>query len=283
MNDVGHTGRPKQYASQERGDIPGRLGHDRLLSRHRPQVAGSDAHRSMNHVWLPDHRAGVDPMGAAVTDASQTLTNQQLLERVRSAARHLKDLGVRHQGVVGLALTNRVEYVVLLFATWRLGAAVAVIDPTSADAEANWRLDASDGCLLVAENRARTLGTATTLAVGDLEHRLGWPDLMATPDPLAPALIMYDGHTTGAFASLFLDHSEVDVMARSMIDALILGPGDRCVLAHPLSDAFGVVGGLLVPLVAGASLVLDPQRCQPQWRRAGSAKQGRPVSNETPR
>ena len=65
----------------------------------------------MNFASLLDRRAESEPDGAAVSDSRQSLTNEQLLHRVRGAARHLKDLGIRPGDVVALNLTNRVEFV----------------------------------------------------------------------------------------------------------------------------------------------------------------------------
>ena len=54
----------------------------------------------MSLAFVVDHRADVDPDGDAVADGSSSLTNEQLLRRVRSASRHLRDLGVRSGDVV---------------------------------------------------------------------------------------------------------------------------------------------------------------------------------------
>jgi acyl-CoA synthetase (AMP-forming)/AMP-acid ligase II len=89
----------------------------------------------VNLAFLPDYRANVDPEGPAVADRSQSLTNAQLLHRVRAASRHLRDLKIRPGDVVAIKLTNRVEFVVLLLAAWRLGAAITPINPSPTDVE----------------------------------------------------------------------------------------------------------------------------------------------------
>ena len=52
-------------------------------------------------------------------------------------ARH----GVSAGDVVAIMLPNRVEFVVAMFAAWRLGAAVTPISPTSMPAEAAYQID----------------------------------------------------------------------------------------------------------------------------------------------
>lgn len=76
----------------------------------------------MSLVQLLHRRIEAEPTGIAIASASGPITNAALLDRVRGAVRHLKGLGVRPGDVVAVELTNRVEFVVLLFATWRLGA-----------------------------------------------------------------------------------------------------------------------------------------------------------------
>jgi long-chain acyl-CoA synthetase len=108
----------------------------------------------MNCASLPDRRADLDPNGLAVSDGTRSLTNAGLLERVRAARRHLDELGVGAGDVVALKLRNRVEFVVLLFACWRLGATVTPVNPSLTDAEVTRQLRASGARLLVVEDGA---------------------------------------------------------------------------------------------------------------------------------
>lgn len=121
----------------------------------------------MTFASLPDRRADLDPHGAALSDGIQSLTNAMLLQRVRAAAHHLDELGVGTGDVVALKLRNRVEFVVLMFASWRLGATVTLVNPNLTDVEVIRQLDASGARLLVAEDDATAERGVTTLAVAD--------------------------------------------------------------------------------------------------------------------
>ena len=210
----------------------------------------------MNVVFLPDHRTGLDPDGAAVSDGSQSLTNAQLLHRVRSASRHLRDLGVRPGDVVALKLTNRVEFVVLLFAVWRLRAAITPIDPSVPDVEVGRQLADSGARLLVAEDSAPAHAGVTTVAAGDLRQGFGWPDVLPPPDPSEVALLIYTSGATSLPKGQMLDHANLAAMAASEGGALELGPSDRCLVTLPLFDVNGIVVSVLTPLLAGASVVI---------------------------
>jgi len=122
----------------------------------------------MNFASLPDRRADLDPNGPAVSYGPRSLTNAGLLDRVRAARRHLQELGVGAGDVVALKLRNRVEFVVLLFACWRLSATVTPVNPTLTEAEVGRQLAASSVRLLVVEDEVSAPGGVATMAVGSL-------------------------------------------------------------------------------------------------------------------
>jgi len=210
----------------------------------------------MSLAFLVDHRADVDPDGAAVADSSTALTNDQLLQRVRAATRHLRDLGIRPGDVVALQLVNRIEFVVLLFAAWRVGAAVTPINPSLTEVEVERQLADSGARLVVTETTAGAHAGAATLAVDDLCQSLGWEDLPVPPDPSALALLIYTSGTTGVPKGVMLDHANLEAMATMGRDALELGPADRSLLILPLFHVNGIVVSVLTPLLAGASVVI---------------------------
>jgi long-chain acyl-CoA synthetase len=205
---------------------------------------------------LPDRRADLDPNGPAVSDGTRSLTNAGLLERVRAARRHLDELGVGAGDVVALKLRNRVEFVVLLFACWRLGATVTPVNPSLTDDEVMRQLDASGARLLVAEDGVSAQGTVVTLAVGNLYAKApGWdgPQLV---DPSTLALLIFTSGTTGVPKGVMLDYTNLDAMAEMGRQALGIEPTDRCLLILPLFHVNGIVVSVLMPLLAGASVVI---------------------------
>ncbi|QDQ95417.1 long-chain fatty acid--CoA ligase [Rhodococcus sp. WB9] len=212
----------------------------------------------MNFASLPDLRADSDPHGPAISDASQSLTNAQLLTRVRAATHHLRGLGIGPGDVVALKLTNRAEFVVLMFATWRLGATITPVNPALTDSEVARQLGDAAARLLVVEDswEAAEDGGVDTLAVGELSQEGAESDPTPHADSSALALLIYTSGTTGVPKGVMLDHANIGAMAEMGVHALGVGPADRCLLILPLFHVNGIVVSVLTPLLAGASVVI---------------------------
>ncbi|MGP4050682.1 class I adenylate-forming enzyme family protein [Streptomyces sp. 2A115] len=211
----------------------------------------------MNFASLPDRRAELAPHGAAVADGHQSLTNTQLLSRVRMAARQLEDHGIGHGDVVALKLTNRAEFVILLFAAWRLGATITPVNPSMTDVEVVRQLQDSGARLLVVEDGAAVMAHGVAvLAVGELGEGTVEPDQAPLLDPATLALLIYTSGTTGVPKGVMLDHANIDAMVEMGRQALEIGPADRCLLILPLFHVNGIVVSVLLPLLVGASVAI---------------------------
>ena len=205
---------------------------------------------------LPDRRADGDPDGLAVADGRQSLTNWQFLDRIRANSQHLRKLGVGVGDVVALKLVNRVEFVTLLFAAWRIGAAVTPINPSLTNAEVARQLGDSGARLLICDDDATAHDDVVTVDVDTLQTEPAQSDSEPHRDSTALALLIYTSGTTGAPKGVMLEHANLDAMAHMGCRAMQIEPDDRCLLILPLFHVNGIVVSVVTPLLAGGSVVI---------------------------
>lgn len=205
----------------------------------------------MHFATLPTSRAAAAPDAPSLRDDTVALSNADLLTRVEAAAGALHARGVRADSVVALALPNRIELIVALFAAWRLGAAVTPINPVLGPTEAAYQV-ADAGAVLVVAEESRDLGVPMVL-LSELVAGTGAPDESApAADDLA--LLIYTSGTTGSPKGVMLTHANLDAMTASFAEWFELGPEDHSLLVLPLFHANGIVLGTLSALRAGGQV-----------------------------
>ncbi|NGO07595.1 long-chain fatty acid--CoA ligase [Streptomyces sp. HC44] len=212
----------------------------------------------MQHIAeLPDVRAGRNPTGSCVADDREQLDNDAFLKRVRSAASVLRTHGIGIGDVVAVALPNRLELVVIMFAAWRLGAAVTPVNPGLTDAEARHQIEDSGAKVVITEGRG--MGTldvaafagAAAQAEAQAQDAVSLASGANSPASDALALIIYTSGTTGRPKGVMLDHANIAAMCRMIVDGIGLDETDHSLLVLPLFHVNGIVVSVLSPLLAG--------------------------------
>jgi long-chain acyl-CoA synthetase len=195
---------------------------------------------------LPEFRAARNPAGPCVADDRGVLDNRAFADRVRTAAAVLHEHGVRAGDVVAVVLPNRIEFVVVLFAAWRLGATVTPVNPESTDAEAGHQIADSAAKAVIGDGRDIATLDVTALAVA-----AAGPVPAAPFTAEAPALIIYTSGTTGRPKGVLLDHVNVAAMCDMVVAALRFDETEHSLLILPLFHVNGIVVSVLAPLLAG--------------------------------
>jgi long-chain acyl-CoA synthetase len=185
---------------------------------------------------LPDRRATHDPLGQAVADDISDLNNAEFLDAVKRAAARLRGRGVSAGDVVAIKLPNTVEFVVSLFAAWRLGAAVTPVNPALSPQEVRYQLADAGAKVLIADELHQCEPTRTDANRGN---------------DASLALLIYTSGTTGRPKGVMLDHANLNAMCRSVIEGFRLTRDDHSLLILPLFHVNGIVVGTLSPLLAG--------------------------------
>ncbi len=185
---------------------------------------------------LPDQRATHDPLGPAVADDNSDLNNVEFLDAVERAAATLRSGGVSAGDVVAIKLPNTVEFVVSLFAAWRLGAAVTPVNPALSPQEVSYQLADAGAKVLIADELHQCEPAQANASRGD---------------DASLALLIYTSGTTGRPKGVMLDHANLNAMCRSVIEGFRLTHDDHSLLILPLFHVNGIVVGTLSPLLAG--------------------------------
>jgi long-chain acyl-CoA synthetase len=198
-----------------------------------------------NIAELPQVRAAADPHGHCIADDTVTLSNAQFHARVDAAASVLHRAGVRPDDVVAVVLPNRVDLVVVLFAAWRLGAAVTPVNPGLTDDDIRYQVEDSGAVVVIGESDR----PAVTLDVAALAQDAGPVAAAASSDGLA--LIIYTSGTTGKPKGVLLGHENLAAMCSMIIESISLNETDHSLLILPLFHVNGIVVSVLSPLLAG--------------------------------
>ena len=211
----------------------------------------------MHFAALPATRATARPDAPCLTDeVLGTLTNEAFAARVATAAAVLAHHGLTPGGVVAVRLANRTDLVVVLFAAWRLGAAVTPVNPALAASEVEYQVGDSGAVVLVTHD-GLTLDGVTTLAPEDLvagDDEQGAEAVEPDLDDLA--LLVYTSGTTGRPKGVELTHANLDAMTAAMVEAMALDEHDHSLLILPLFHVNGIVVSVLSPLRAGGQATI---------------------------
>jgi long-chain acyl-CoA synthetase len=218
----------------------------------------------------------------------EQLSYAQFNARVHQAAGFLyDDLGVRRGDRVATIAYNHLDTVILYFACWLIGAAVAPQNVTEDDARIAFILRNSESvvCFVRAEllDRAERiignpdgvegLGASNIRQIVEMggtlcEQYLNFnheiinrPDTFIStterPNLEDEALLVYTSGTTGAPKGVVLTQYNLLIDAHGIAQWHALSGGQRMMCVLPIHHVNGIVATLMTPLVAGASTVLN--------------------------
>jgi long-chain acyl-CoA synthetase len=204
---------------------------------------------------LSESRAALAPDARCIEDATTVLTNREFHARVLAAAGVLADLGVWAGDVVAIMLPNRVEFVVAMFAAWRLGASVTPVKPSLTSKEATHQIVDSGAVLVVNATGETVVSDVRSLPVAALQDgrlHTGVP----FDDPSALALLIYTSGTTGLPKGVMLDHANIEAMVAMGQHSLKVTSADHCLLVLPLFHVNAILVSTLSPLAAGGRVTI---------------------------
>lgn len=256
------------------------LYHDRLVPCYAERPRNLDG-----LLRLSVERRGDAP---ALEEGERSLSYRALDRQVNRMATGLAAQGIRAGERVAIFTGNRLEFVVLLFGIWRIGAIAVPIGTRQSAAELEYMLNQCEAAGLVFDaslaerlpvwSSIPTVRCAVcceepghTIPVGSLPV-LSYASLLASGhdetwhcelSDQAPACIMYTSGTTGMPKGAVLSHLAFFHTARHYERRLGYGPTDRMLLVIPASHISGLLAVVVVTLQVGGCLV-----CMRQFQAA---------------
>ena len=208
---------------------------------------------------LPEARAAAALGAPAIADDAVQLDNAAFADRVARAAALLTRLGVGPGDVVAIALPNRLELVIALFAAWRLGAAATPVNPALTRDEMQYQVDDAGAKVVIGEGLELD-ARASTLA--ELAARASSAPRGRRRARRAGAADLHERHdrpAQGRDARPRKRRRDVRHGAAS----LGITAEDHSLLVLPLFHVNGIIAGTLSPLLAGGQVTV-PGRFSPK-------------------
>ena len=206
-------------------------------------------------------QAQKSPDAVAVSDERRELTYKQLEGSANQLAWHLRKLGIREGGLVGICTDRSVDMLVALLAIWRSGAAYVPLDPNYPAERLNFILGETRVPVLVTQSNLLSNLAATNAKIVCLDN--DWQQIQKEPattcgvssDPNRNAYVIFTSGSTGKPKGVEVTHRNVVNLLCSMQQAPGLVAEDRLLAVTTLS--FDIAGlELFWPLITGAQVIL---------------------------
>ncbi|BCJ86844.1 long-chain-fatty-acid--CoA ligase [Effusibacillus dendaii] len=227
--------------------------------------------------------AGKYPDRVAVRYYDQSMTYQQLLDRVDRLATALAATGLQKGDRAAVMFPNRPEYIISYYAVLRAGGIVVQVNPfytehellhIMEDSGASWILAAADQAdklqsvtaqhpvkevLLFDDSNGKGFGVDTERVFADTSPNP--PQLQIDPQEDV-AVLQYTGGTTGRSKGVMLTHYNLVANARQSYQfssSVIEIPGEVLLGLAPLYHVYGMTAVMNLGVLIGGTIVLRPK------------------------
>lgn len=216
-----------------------------------------------NIASMLDHQAQRKPGHPAIIEGDVVLTHADLARRVRLWAAHLMALGMKQGDVIGVALRDSADHIVMNFAVARMGGIFLPIDHRWKDAEKLNVVKGFGAVHVIAEAGDPVPGA---IALDDAFKRAADaedPDRDFPEDEKLPMVLSLSSGTTGMPKGPALNHRQMRSRWVTQFVSLGFNEHDRYLSATPLYFGGGRSFSMSAPW-AGGTVVMFPPPYAPQ-------------------
>jgi amino acid adenylation domain-containing protein len=259
--------------------VEGIVSHDLLPISQLPLISPSETKRVLE--WnqtsrdypaelclhqLFEARVVEDPDEIAVVCQGKSLTRRELNSQANRLARHLQQLGVQPEALVGVCLERSLEMAIAVFAILKAGGAYVPLDPNYPAARLNYLLE--DACVDVLLTQEKLLKRLPETSAQIICLDQNWETTAASDtNPISPvnshnlAYVIYTSGSTGNPKGVAIEHHSAVNTLCDLEKRFAVGPQDRVLAVSSLSfdlsvyDLFGVLGS------GGTAIIPQPATC----------------------
>ncbi len=225
-----------------------------------------------------EQNAKLRPRKSVVFVGDEQVSNKKLKTRVDTCAGFLESIGVKNGDRVAMIVENSEEFLISVYAVTKIGAIIVPINTFLKREEFEYILNDCGASLLISSanlfNETRNLPDTTSVEnviwVGDYEgldeNNFSFLDIISTPKQheqieKSPTLedtacIVYTSGTTGKPKGAMLSFKNIYSNVLGGIEVYNFTPKDRFIVYLPMFHALTFSINVLVPLVAGGSIVI---------------------------
>jgi amino acid adenylation domain-containing protein len=199
------------------------------------------------------------PDQVAVISGHEQLTYRELNERANRLARHLRELGVDRDVLVGLHLHRSAELVIAILAVLKAGGAYLPLEPSWPAARIAEVATGANLTLILHHPRSGPLPTSLAHTVVNLDtartQQQSADNLTVATDPENLANVLYTSGSTGRPKGVMTPHRAI--CNRLSWQREVLGIASDDTVLHKAPPGFDVsMSEIFLPLVSGARLLV---------------------------
>jgi amino acid adenylation domain-containing protein len=219
-------------------------------------------------------QAAAAPGAVAAEYGDQCLTYAELNRAANQIARHLRDLGVGPEVLVGVCMQTGVRRLAALLGIWKAGGGYVPLDPALPAGRLSFMIgDTGMAVVLTDELSAAGVpagGTATVVSLDEDWAQISGRDganLAGTGvTPANVAYVIYTSGSTGQPKGVVVEHRHAANFLQGMVERWQIGPAS-VVLQFGAFTFDASVMDMFVPLLGGARVVLAPPQTlhSPAW------------------